>query len=399
AWMRDSDSDTARWGQTIIGETLPPSEITSVHDPVNCGADTFAIGTTVNTSRQSEVADTSIPTDPLFTRQTLGRFRLVSKLGEGGMGAVWRAEDPVDKQHVAIKVLRADLARSENIRMRFLREARVLTELKSPYIANMLDVNVDGDLHYFVLEFVDGCNLLQYLKQKGRIDEREAVAIVADVTRALREAHERGIVHRDLKPENILVFHNGTPAATPRPSTIPGAVPRVKLTDFGLARHIDESESMHLTSAGVVLGTPLYFAPEQCSGVADVDHRADIYSLGATLFRILTGRPPFESNNVAALITKHLNEPAPRLRTVLPSLSDAIEEIVAKCLQKPPDARYQTAAELLHDLQCLLSGLPTSIVAHPLLPPGNPEDVLVFDFTWELRNPPHALWPHVTNTE
>jgi serine/threonine protein kinase/class 3 adenylate cyclase len=399
AWLRSREAESSKWSETIIGAHDPVSDPTTLHEAVSCVADTFAVGTTVGTAHSADVSDTAFPTDPLLNCRTLGRYRLLSKLGEGGMGTVWRAEDPVDGQHVAVKVLRSDLARNENVRRRFLREARVLTELKSPYIANMLDVNVDGELHYFVLEFVDGCNLMEYLKQKGRLEEREAVTIVSDVARALQEAHERGIVHRDLKPENVLLQGGVHGAAQPETAVPLPSRPRVKLTDFGLARHLDETESMNLTNAGAVLGTPLYFAPEQCSGKSDVDHRADLYSLGATLFRLLTGRPPFEANNIAGLIAKHVNEPAPRIRSVVPELSDALEGIVAKCLQKSPSARYQTAGELLNDLESLLSGKPTSIVAHPLVPAANAADVLTFDFTWELTNPPHLLWPHVTNTE
>ncbi len=335
------------------------------------------------------------PPDALAGRKTLGRFKLIAKLGEGGMGAVWRAEDPVGGRIVAIKVLRADMAQKEILVKRFHREARLLAEVNNPYVANMLEVNAEGGLHYFVLEFVDGSNLLDYLKERGRLSERVAVAITADVARALRDAHDRGIVHRDLKPENILICRD-TEALPGRP---PMEFPRVKLTDFGLARHVDESESMHLTSAGSVLGTPLYFAPEQCSGKADVDVRADVYSLGATLFHMLIGRPPFEAANVIGLIRKHVNEPAPRVRSLVPELTEAIDEIVAKCLQKMPDSRYQNAGDMLGDLERLLRGEPTSILAHPQLPVGDAADVLSFDFSWKLKNPPHALWPHVSNTE
>ena len=144
---------------------------------------------------------------------------------------------------------------------------------------------------------------------------------------------------------------------------------------------------MHLTKAGAVLGTPLYFAPEQCSGKAEVDVRADVYSLGATLFHTLVGRPPFEAANVIGLITKHVNEPAPRVRSLVPELTEAIDEIVAKCLQKNPGSRYQNAGDMLRDLERLLRGEPTSIVAHPQVPAGDAKDVLAFDFSWELKDP------------
>ncbi|MCY2962342.1 MAG: protein kinase, partial [Planctomycetota bacterium] len=224
------------------------------------------------------------------------------------------------------------------------------------------------------------------------MSERESAAITADVARALLEAHERGIVHRDLKPENILIRRD-------EPDVPPPEFPRVKLTDFGLARHVNETESMLLTAAGAVLGTPLYFSPEQCSGSGHVDVRADVYSLGATLFHTLVGRPPFESTSILGLVNKHLNEPAPRVRTQVPELSDAVEEIVAKCLQKSPESRYENASSLLDDLDRLLRGEPTSIAAHPQIPTADARHVLAYDFTWELKSSPESLWPHVSNTE
>jgi serine/threonine protein kinase/class 3 adenylate cyclase len=387
-WLRQQASAADDLGRTFIGS----SEATPIPEesPAEAAADRAA-----PTPHGEAESTPTTATDPIAGRRTLGRFKLLAKLGEGGMGAVWRAEDPVDGRMVAIKVLRADMAQKEILRKRFLREARLLAEVNNPYVANMLEVNAEGDVNYFVLEFVDGSNLLEYLKERGRLSERVAVAIAADVARALRDAHERGIVHRDLKPENILLCDDRRAS-----STQPAAeFPRVKLTDFGLARHVAESQSMHLTSAGTILGTPLYFAPEQCSGKAEVDVRADVYSLGATLFHALAGRPPFESDSVIKLITRHVNEPAPRLRSLVPELSEAIDEIVAKCLQKSPAARYQDSGGMLRDLERLLRGEPTGIVAHPRLPAADYNDVLAFDFSWELKNPPHALWPHVSNTE
>ncbi len=328
--------------------------------------------------------------DPLLERQQLGRFKLLKKLGEGGMGAVWKAEDPLDGRVVAIKVLRSELAKNDIALRRFHREARMLAEVESPYIANLLELNEDHGLQYIVMEFVDGQDVLACLKSRGRLSERDAVAMVADVARALREAHARGVVHRDLKPENMLLVANPDDEHAP---------PRVKLTDFGLAREILESESQHLTSAGSLLGTPLYMSPEQCSGTAVVDARADVYSLGATLFQLLTGRPPFEANTLMGIIAKQVNEPAPPIRTLVADLSEAVEQVVAKCLAKKPEARFQHAGELLDELERLQRGEPTSILAHPALPSADARDVMSFDFVWELRNSPEKLWPHVSNTE
>jgi serine/threonine protein kinase/class 3 adenylate cyclase len=344
----------------------------------------------VPSSRGSGSSPPSAGIDPLAGRQKLGRFNLLNKLGEGGMGSVWKARDPLDGHFVAVKVLRSDVARNGTALRRFHREARMLAEVESPYIANLLELNDDAGLHYIVMEFVDGQDVLAFLKSRGRLSERDGISMVADVARALREAHARGVVHRDLKPENMLLVANPDDEHAPR---------RVKLTDFGLAREILESESQHVTSAGSVLGTPLYMSPEQCTGIDVVDARADVYSLGATLFQLLAGRTPFEANTLMAIIAKQVNEPAPRIRTLVAELSEAIEQIVAKCLEKKPEARFQDAGELLEELERLQRGEPSSIRAHPAIPPGDPRDIMSFDFVWELRNSPEKLWPHVSNTE
>jgi serine/threonine protein kinase len=328
--------------------------------------------------------------DPLLERQQLGRFKLLQKLGEGGMGAVWKAEDPVDGRIVAIKVLRSELAKNDLALRRFHREAQMLAEVESPYIANLVELNAEDGLHFIVMEFVQGQDVSAYLKSHGRLSEGDAIAMVADVSRALREAHARGVVHRDLKPDNMLLVAN------PNDPTAP---PRVKLTDFGLAREIQEVEGQQLTSAGALLGTPRYMSPEQCSGTGVVDARSDVYSLGATLFHLLAGRAPFEANTVMGIISKQIREPAPLIRTIVPELSEAIEQIVAKCLAKLPEARFQHAGDLLDELERLQRGEPTSIQAHPALPLADARDIMTFDFVWELRNTPEKLWPHVSNTE
>ena len=371
----------AEVAQSIERERLEVSRISHTSD-----------GRTLQRSPKTRAGQrqASAGVDPLQDRSQLGRFKLVKKLGEGGMGAVWKAEDPVDGRAVAIKVLRSELAKNETALRRFHREARMLAEVESPYIANLLEVNEDDGLQFIVMEFVDGEDVLKYLKAHGRLSERDGVAMVADVARALREAHERGVVHRDLKPENMLLVSNADD---------PTAIPRVKLTDFGLAREVIESESQQVTSAGSLLGTPHYMAPEQCSGTAAVDARADVYSLGATLFHLLAGRPPFEANTVIGIIAKQINELAPSIRSLVPELSEAVEQIVAKCMAKKPEARFQHAGELLDELERLQRGEPTSILAHPALPPADARDVMSFDFVWELRNSPEKLWPHVSNTE
>jgi eukaryotic-like serine/threonine-protein kinase len=346
-------------------------------------------------------------------RSHLGRFRLLEKLGQGGMGAVYRAEDPADGRTVAVKVLRPDWTTNPEALRRFHKEARLLAEVNNPFVTNLLEVNEDEGVHYLVLEFVAGRSLGGVLAEKQRLDEPTAVAIVADVARALVPAHEHGIVHRDVKPDNILlvreaclapnaadssVEHTLRSPLTPSRDGAPSTAPRVKLSDFGLARHVVESESLNVTQTGAILGTPLYMAPEQASG-GTVDARTDVYALGATLFRLLTGRPPFEGDNPLFVIAKHCNDPPPSVKSLNPEASEAVGQVVEKCLAKSPDARYPDAAALLRDLERLLRGEPTSMLAHPRLPDCDPARVVRYDFGWELESSPQQLWPYVSNTE
>ena len=174
---------------------------------------------------------------------------------------------------------------------------------------------------------------------------------------------------------------------------------RVKLLDFGLARHVVETESLVLTQAGAVVGTPYYIAPEQSSGTEKIGPPADVYAMGATLFHLLAGRPPFMGGTMYGLIAKHRNDPPPALTELNNSVSEAVGQVVAKALAKQPEARYADAGEMLLDLERLLRGEPTGIGVHPRLPVCDPRDLVRFDFRWELDASPRQLWPHVSNTD
>jgi eukaryotic-like serine/threonine-protein kinase len=334
---------------------------------------------------------TPAPTINLLSeKEMLGRFRLVSKLGQGGMGTVYRAVDLADGSDVAVKVLSPAWAARPDALRRFLKEARLLAEVNSPHVTNFLEINEDDGLHYLALEFVKGTNLSEWLGKRGSVDEPTALAIMADVARALSVAHDRSILHRDVKPENILLLEDDP--ADPR------AFPRVKLSDFGLARHVIESDSLVVTQAGAILGTPLYMSPEQCVGDA-LDARTDVYSMGATLFHLLAGRPPFMGPSPLAVISMHRNEPPPPLKSFNPKVSDAAAQIVAKSLAKLPTDRYQDASALLIDLERLLRGEPTGINIHPRLPECEAKELVQFDWRFDLEASPWQLWPHVSNTD
>jgi serine/threonine protein kinase/class 3 adenylate cyclase len=348
--------------------------------------------------------------------ETLGRFRLLDLLGEGGQGAVYRAQDTADGSIVALKILRAERAGRPEVLRRFRKEARLMAEANNPYVVNLLEFNEENDVPYLVLEFVAGRNLGDLIAEKTRLDEPGALEIMADVARALAGPHDRGIIHRDIKPANILLLDyrkRDDPAlqetaAMPgelhvsQPATVVAAVThnsvRIKLSDFGLARHVIDSESLAMTAAGALLGTPHYMAPEQWSGLA-TDPRTDIYAMGATLFEMLTGRPPFTAPTRDELLVQHCQEPVPALGRFNRDVSEGTTRVVEKALSKKPEDRYPDATAMLRDLEALLHGTPTEMAIHPLLPACNPRDVVQFDWVWELEASPRELWPHLSNTE
>ena len=407
-WMRATEPADRPSAAEVVGRL---SELLASPRLVHTGSSTTIDGSgflvsSVRSDRdnrgRSRVEDT-IPA-------RLGRFLVGEKLGQGGMGIVYRGEDIADGTTVAIKVLRgAWVERPDSIK-RFTKEARILATIKTPYVVNYIELNEDDGVHYLVLEYVQGRTLRAWLTQGARFEEKTALTIVADVARGLSVAHERGIIHRDIKPDNILLVDgvlrtesergtSGTPSVVA--SSAGGARMRVqvKLSDFGLARHTEESESLLLTQTGAILGTPLYMAPEQSMGTEAVGPAADVYALGATLFHLLTGRPPFLGTSAFDLINQHRSEPAPGVRTLNSSVSEGAAQVVAKALLKRPEERYPDAGAMLQDLDRLLRGEPTSLVAHPARPACDPSDLVAFTFRWELESAPRQLWPLVSNTE
>ncbi len=336
----------------------------------------------------------------------LGRFVLHERIGAGAAGTVYRATDCSNNENVALKILNATVAQNPSMLRRFTREARLLAQVGSPYVARLLDANSDQGLHFLAIEFISGGTLSTAMRNSGRLDERKSLRLILDVVSALTVAHQQSIIHRDIKPENILLTTVGQLFLDmPEPSNPTGgdsgfndAIPFVKLSDFGLARADASSESMAVTQDGAILGTPLYMSPEQCRGTA-ADTRSDIYSVGATLFHMLAGRPPFEGDNAVVLMNAHCHDPVPSLRQLRAEISDGCIAVVEKCLAKNPDARYSDAAALLADLERLLHGEPTSMVLHPATPATNGLDVLEFPFTCDLSASPGQLWPFISNTD
>ncbi|WP_435006735.1 protein kinase domain-containing protein [Tundrisphaera lichenicola] len=347
------------------------------------------VGDTSVTGIFNEETEPSEP-GPGTDRDQLGRFKLLETLGQGGMGTVFRARDLSDGSIVAIKVLHPSIARRPDSLRRFLKEARLLAEVNNPWVTNFIEVNEDEGIHYLALEFVQGTDLAAWMLERVPTSEQDALAILADVARGLGFAHERGIVHRDVKPENILVVSD---------SETPTGPLRVKLSDFGLARHVVESESLVLTRAGAIIGTPLYMSPEQCAGDPEIGPPADVYAMGATLYSLLAGRPPYTGDSPMIVMAKHRTEPVPDLKMANPRASDAVTSIVFKAMAKEAARRYADSGEMLQDLERLLRGEPTGLEVHPRLPECDPREILTYDWRWEMEATPRALWPMVSNTE
>ncbi len=319
--------------------------------------------------------------------KTLGRYELGEVLGRGGMGVVYRARDLGGGEPVALKVLHGDLAGETQMLHRFRREARLLSQLDNPFIARFVELNEDAGFVYLVMELAEGRSLLDILRERKRLGEDEALAIAADVARALADVHALGVVHRDVKPENIILQ-----------STDEAGAHRVVLCDFGIARRADD-ESVAITRTGAAVGTPAYMSPEQCEG-KDVDARTDVYALGATLFGMLAGRPPFRGDGPGAVMAKQIRDPAPDLATLQPEIRPAIASLVARTLEKAPDARPADGGELLEAIERVRRGGVERIHAHPHKPDTpDGERIVPYPLELDLDATPEDLWPLIADTD
>jgi serine/threonine-protein kinase len=282
---------------------------------------------------------------------TIAGFELLKRVGRGGMGSVYRSRQLSVDRIVAVKVLRPDLARNTSFITRFRDEARSAAKLNHPNIVQAIDSGEGGGYYYFAMEYVDGETLHRLMLREGMLDEKKALKIALDVARALEHAMTQGIVHRDIKPGNIMLTRDGV----------------TKLCDLGLARARDEEDE---SGRGVAVGTPYYISPEQATGQMDVDCRSDIYSLGATLYRAVVGKPAFNAPTPAEILEKHVRSPLPWPADHNPALSEGICYLIAKMMAKKPEERYQTPGELIEDIQRVLAGeAPKSSVVEFEIPP------------------------------
>ena len=264
----------------------------------------------------------------------VGPYTLTEKLGAGGMGEVWLAEHRLLKRPCAIKFVRPEFAANPAAAARFDREVRAVTTLTHPNTVRVYDYGrADDGSFYAVMEYLPGPTLAELVDGYGEVPPGRAVYLVRQVCGALAEAHAAGLVHRDVKPSNVLVASLG------------GQPDVAKLLDFGLVHDLAGPDDGRLTRTGAVLGTPAYMCPEQAGG-DEVDARGDLYSLGAVLFFLLTGRPPFDAPTAGRLLAAHLTEPPPRLTDLRPELPLDLSVVVARCLAKRPADRFASAAEL-----------------------------------------------------
>ena len=264
------------------------------------------------------------------------RYVIERELGQGGMATVYLARDSRHERQVAVKVLRPDLAAALGPD-RFLQEVRIAANLTHPHILPLHDSGEADGFLYYVMPYIEGESLREKLAKEGELPVGDAVRILKEVVDALAEAHSRGVVHRDIKPDNVIL--RGRHAL---------------VTDFGVAKAVSEATGRQkLTTAGVALGTPAYMAPEQAAADPHIDHRADIYAVGAVAYELLTGRPPFTGTTQQEILAAQVTQAAEPVTKYRDSVPPALEHIVLKCLEKKAADRWQTAEELIPQLEAL----------------------------------------------
>jgi len=273
------------------------------------------------------------------------RYRLIDKLGEGGMGSVWRAEHLELGTWVAVKLISQEVATNPEALARFRREAHAAAALRSPHVVQILDYGVDGDTPFMVMELLDGESLADRLARRGSLGLPETSKILSQVARAVSKAHSFGIVHRDLKPDNIFLVNNDDEEVA-------------KVLDFGIAKATGGAtgSANMMTGTGVMLGTPFYMSPEQASGKREVDHRTDTWALAVIAYQCMVGEPPFRGETIGGLVLAICTEEAPR-----PSQHAAVDPAFdlwfSRGVQRDPEQRFQSARDLAESLRALAGGL------------------------------------------
>ena len=271
--------------------------------------------------------------------QQIPGYVILSRLGAGAMATVYKARQLSLDRLVAIKILPQKYTNNPQFVERFYAEGKAAAKLNHANIVQAIDVGKSGEYHYFVMEYVEGRTVFDDITEKGRYDEAEALNIILQTARALDHAHKAGFIHRDVKPKNIMITPSG----------------QAKLADMGLARAVSDREAAE-AEQGKAYGTPYYISPEQIRGEMTVDFRADIYSLGATLYHMVTGQVPFEGPNPSAVMHKHLKQDLVPPDHINKELTSGIGEIIEVCMAKDPNQRYASTTDLLEDLEAVVRG-------------------------------------------
>ena len=271
----------------------------------------------------------------------LGRYELIEKIGEGGMGIIYKAKCHLLNRFVTVKILKEELNKDENFLRRFKREAISIGSLSHPNIVNVYDVGTENNLNFIVMEYIDGKTLKQIIKEKGRLSSLSTIEIALQISKALECAHKNNVIHRDIKPDNILITNNNM----------------VKVTDFGIATVTD---SQTITKDNKVTGSVHYFSPEQAQG-RPVDSRSDLYSLGIVMYEMITGRVPFNAESPISVAMMHIQEAIIPPKEINSDITDNMNQVILKAVEKDPVNRYQTAGEFSQAL-IVLQGDPASKV-------------------------------------
>jgi hypothetical protein len=291
------------------------------------------------TAAQRETLEKKVKEQQAGAHQ-LGPYRLVKKLGEGGMGAVYLAVDSATSKNVAVKVLPRHFSSNAEFVKRFRREAEMATQLRHPNIVGAFATGEDLGYHYYVMEFCEGETLDSRLKRERTFPVAHALGLILQAAQGLHFAHQQGIVHRDIKPPNLFLMKDGT----------------LKILDLGLSKFVDDPAQSFKTVTGAVLGTPHYISPEQAQGEKDIDGRTDIYSLGATLYHLLTGQTPFDGTTVLEILSKHVNVQLPNPQDLREDLPDPVVQVLQRMMAKSPRDRYRDCGALIDDLEQVIAG-------------------------------------------
>ena len=268
--------------------------------------------------------------DKYIGKKLDGRYEIRELIGVGGMANVYKAYDVLENRVVAVKILREEYMNNDEFMRRFRNESRAISLLDHPNIVKVYDVIFSNRIQSIVMEYIDGITLKDYIEQEHVLRWKEALHFTVQILRALQHAHDKGIVHRDIKPQNIMLLSDGT----------------IKITDFGIARF---SRSSTKTITDKAIGSVHYISPEQASG-AFTDARSDIYSVGVMMFEMLTGKLPFEADTLVSVAVKQIQSQPALPRSINPDIPEGLQDIVMRAMQKDADKRYQSAAEMLHDI-------------------------------------------------